>query len=143
MTLICCKDTSALNNEGPAPWVHASVLQAYRYIDGSTPGQEREDNHEGQALSTVNKLSLSPAFLEAPQTGTQPNGDQNVKFSKTQKTCHLDTPSVLIPLWVLQHRHPNRYQNKRAPKCLVCRNQKTCYFQTPSVLISRWVLLTL
>ena len=83
-----------------------------------------------------------PPSLEAPnwvpkQTGTKPSS-----FQTSQKTCHLDTPSVLIPFWVLQRRHTNGYQNKRVPKYLVYRNQRTCHFDTPSVLIPLWVLHT-
>ena len=79
--------------------------------------------------------------LEAPkpkfggtQTATKTDGTRQV--FKTQKTCHFDTPSVLIPLWVLQKRHPNGYQNKRVPKCLVFKNQHNCHFDAPSVAVA-------
>ena len=63
------------------------------------------------------------------------NGYQNKRVPKhqvfqTQKTCHFDTPFVLIPLWALQKTPPNGYQSKRVSKCLVFRNQKTCHFDT-------------
>ena len=49
----------------------------------------------------------------------------------------LNLVSLLVSLW----RHPNRYQNKRVPNCLVFRNQKTCRFDSPlGFLIRLWVL---
>ena len=76
------------------------------------------------------KHYLTTNFLNTPRIskefgGTKTNGYQNVKFSKLKNLRHFDTLSVWYPHWfLLQKRHPNGYQNKRAPKCLVFRNSK-------------------
>ena len=91
------------------------------------------------------RFVTSPVFCRRPKLEGTENRYQSKRAPKrqvfkTQKTCNFDTPFVLIPLWVLQKRHPNGYQNKQVPKCLVFRHQKTCHFDTPSVLIPVWAL---
>ena len=58
-----------------------------------------------------------------------PKGYQTVRCSKLNKMPFW-YPSILIPLWVLLKRHPNGYQNRRVPKCLVL-NLKNLPFWYP------------
>ena len=62
---------------------------------------------------------LRSGRIGGTQMGTKTNGYQNVKFSKLKKLAMLIPICFDTPLGAAKETHPNGYQNKWVPKCLV------------------------
>ena len=94
-------------------------------------GDPRGRKAPGDSFETLSGFRARRA-QETPVTGGRgcKTSAKTSSFSKVKKTCHFDTPFVLILLskWVLQKRYPNGYQNKRVPKRLVFRKSKNLPF---------------
>ena len=84
------------------------------------------------------------ATSERKTSWRHPNGYQNKRVPKrqvfkTQKTCHLDTQSVLIPLGRCILEAPKRVPEHTGTKTSGFQKSRTCHFDAPSVLIHLWV----